>query len=231
MVIRHYHYKLFHAGQQLLISAVRGKFWPVHIHSLARKVIHDCIPCFRSKPKVRDQLMADLPSARVTPASPFMNVGLDYCGPFFVSNSNRRASPVKCYVAIFVCLVVKAIHMELVMDLTTQTFLAGLKRFTSRRGKPQLVMCDNATTFVSAKRELTEFNRLFHDQSFQDTLVKDTSSDGIEFRFIPPRTLNFRGVWEAQVKSFKAHFKKILGTRVLKIDENLFLSCTSSLKC
>ncbi|XP_062553886.1 uncharacterized protein LOC134219207 [Armigeres subalbatus] len=194
MVVRHYHYKLFHAGQQLLISAVRGKFWPVHIHSLARKVIHDCIPCFRSKPKVRDQLMADLPSARVTPAPPFMNVGLDYCGPFFVSYPNRRASPVKCYVAIFVCLVVKAIHMELVMDLTTQAFLAALKRFTARRGKPQLIMCDNATTFVGAKRELTELHRLFHDQSFQDTLVKDTSSDGIEFRFIPLCTPNFGGL-------------------------------------
>ncbi|XP_062701379.1 uncharacterized protein LOC134285171 [Aedes albopictus] len=221
MIVRHFHYKLFHAGQQLLISAVRGKFWPVHIHSLARKVIHGCIPCFRSKPKVLDQLMADLPSARVNPAPPFMNVGVDYCGPFQVNYPNRRASPVKCYVAIFVCLVVKAVHLELVMDLTTQAFLAALKRFAARRGKPQLIMCDNATTFVGAKRELTELHRLFHDQKFQEQLIKDTSSDGIEFRFIPPRTPNFGGLWEAQVKSFKGHFKKAVGTKVLKVDEML----------
>ncbi|XP_062717177.1 uncharacterized protein LOC134292217 [Aedes albopictus] len=182
MIVRHFHYKLFHAGQQLLISAVRGKFWP--------------------QAKVLDQLMADLPSARVNPAPPappFMNVGVDYCGPFQVNYPNRRASPVKCYVAIFVCLVVKAVYLELVIDLTTQAFLAALKRFTARRGKPQLMMCDNATTFVGAKRELTELHRLFHDQKFQDRLIKDTSSDGIEFRFIPPRTPNFGGLWEAQV--------------------------------
>lgn len=123
--------------------------------------------------------------------------------------------------AIFVCLVVKAVHLELVMDLTTQAFLAALKRFAARRGKPHLIMCDNATTFVGAKRELTELHRLFHDQKFQEILIKDTSSDGIEFRFIPPRTPNFGGLWEAQVKSFKGHFKKAVGTKVLKVDEML----------
>lgn len=107
------------------------------------------------------------------------------------------------------------------MDLTTQAFLAALKRFAARRGKPQLIMCDNATTFVGAKRELTELHRLFHDQKFQDRLIKETSSEGIEFRFIPPRTPNFGGLWEAQVKSFKAHFKKAIGTKVLKVDEML----------
>ncbi|XP_058839416.1 uncharacterized protein LOC131694916 [Topomyia yanbarensis] len=219
MIVRYYHQRLFHAGQQLLISSVRGKFWPVNIHSLARKVIHDCIPCFRNKPKIAEQIMADLPSARVNPAPPFLKVGVDYCGPFQISYPNRRARPVKCYVAIFVCLVVKAVHLELVSDLTTQAFLAALKRFAARRGRPQLIMCDNATTFVGAKRELTELHRLFHSQQFQETIVKDTSDDGIEFRFIPPRTPNFGGLWEAQVKSFKSYFRKTIGIRVLNVDE------------
>ncbi|XP_062716443.1 uncharacterized protein LOC134291954 [Aedes albopictus] len=149
MIVRHFHYKLFHAGQQLLISAVRGRFWPVHIHSLARKVIHGCIPCFRSKPKVLDQLMADLPSARVNPAPPFMNVGVDYCGPFQVNYPNRRASPVKCYVAIFVCLVVKAVHLELVMDLTTQAFLAALSKRGGLEGVFQPAPPGKYACFVS----------------------------------------------------------------------------------
>ncbi|XP_062709250.1 uncharacterized protein LOC134288425 [Aedes albopictus] len=82
-------------------------------------------------------------------------------------------------------------------------------------------LCDNATTFVGAKRELKELHRVFYDQKIQEKLIKHISSDGIEFRFIPPRTLNFGGLWEAQVKSFKEHFKKAVGTKVLKVDEPL----------
>ncbi|XP_058448639.1 uncharacterized protein LOC131428610 [Malaya genurostris] len=220
-IVRHYHLRLFHAGQQLLIASVRERFWPTAIHNLVRRVIHDCVPCFRRRPKVLEQLMADLPPERVTPSSPFLKVGVDYCGPFLISYPNRRTSPVKSYVAIFVCLAVKAVHLELVADLTTQAFLAALKRFVARRGKPQLIMCDNATTFVGAKRELKELFLLFNGQQFQDIVTKDAGNDSIEFRFIPPRTPNFGGLWEAQVKSFKNHFKKTIGLRTLNIDEML----------
>ncbi|XP_053699358.1 uncharacterized protein LOC128746331 [Sabethes cyaneus] len=219
LVMRHYHLRLFHAGQQLLIASVREKFWPTAINSLAKRVIHECVSCFKNKPKVVDQLMADLPSERVTPSSPFLKVGVDYCGTFLISYPNRRTRPVKCYVAIFVCLAVKAVHLELVADLTTQAFLAALRRFIARRGKPNLIMCDNATTFVGAKRELSELHRLFLSQHFQDAVVRDAGNDSIEFRFIPPRTPNFGGLWEAQVKSFKNHFRKTIGLRTLNIDE------------
>lgn len=218
---RHYHYKFYHAGQQLLLATLRERFWPTNANSLARKVIHGCIPCFRRKPKVIDQLMADLPVERVTPSAPFLKVGVNYCGPFHISYPNRKSSPVKCYVAVFVCLSVKAIHLELVVDLTTQAFIAALRRFVARRARPQLIMCDNATTFVGANRELKELCKQMSDRKFQDPVVKEAANDGIEFKFIPPRTPNFGGLWEAQVKSFKTHFKKAVGLRTLKNDEML----------
>lgn len=118
----------------------------------------------------------------------------------------------KCYVRIFVSLVVKTVHMELVMDLTIQMFLAPLKRFVTRRDKPQLIMCDNAKT---------ELHRSLHDQKFQDKSIKNINSDGIEFRFITLRTPNFGGLWKAQAKSFKGHFKKVVGTKVLRVGEML----------
>ncbi|XP_038106567.1 uncharacterized protein LOC119766204 [Culex quinquefasciatus] len=161
LVVMYFHERLFHAGQQLLIASVRSKFWPVNVHSLARQVIHECISCFKSKPKVIEQIMADLPAERVNPAPPFLHVGVDYCGPFLVSYPNRRAKPVKCYVAVFVCLAVKAVHLELVSDLTSQAFIAALRRFVARCGKPLQIKCDNATTFVGAKNDLMELHRLF----------------------------------------------------------------------
>ncbi|XP_038117973.1 uncharacterized protein LOC6051048 [Culex quinquefasciatus] len=219
IVMSYYHWMLYHAGQQLLIAAVRGKYWPTNIRSLARQTIHRCVDCFKAKPRVHEQLMADLPSVRVCPAAAFQKVGVDFCGPFYIRYPIRRSVPVKCFVAIFVCLVTKAVHMEVVADLSTQAFLAAFKRFVAIRGKSQLVMCDNATNFVGANRELQKLLQQLLDQLAQHTIVRTAEEDGIEFKFIPPRSPNFGGLWEAAVKSFKAHFRKTIGSRTLTYDE------------
>ncbi|XP_058817069.1 uncharacterized protein LOC131680368 [Topomyia yanbarensis] len=219
IVVTHYHRKLFHAGQQLLISAMRERFWPVYTRNLVRQVIHECVACFRVRPKDQDQIMADLPAERVTPCSPFQRVGVDYCGPFSVVYPHRRCRPVKCFVAVYICLTTKAIHLEIAADLTTQAFLASLKRFSARRGKPELIMCDNAKNFVGAKRELDELRKLFHNQQFQNTVAKEAADDRIEFRFIPARSPNFGGLWESAVKSFKTLFKRTIGLHTLVYDE------------
>ncbi|XP_062713787.1 uncharacterized protein LOC134290629 [Aedes albopictus] len=219
LVLHYYHCKHFHSGLQLLVSTVRERFWITRIRSLANSVLHECVRCFRTRPKVLDQLMADLPSERVSPAAPFLRVGVDYCGPFLIKYPVRRATPTKHYVAIFICLVTKAVHLELASDLTSEAFLAAFKRFVARRGKPILVMCDNATNFVGAKRQLDELRQLFIDQTFQESIVRGAVEDDIEFRFIPARSPNFGGLWEAAVKSFKGHFKRTIGDRVLQYDE------------
>ena len=81
--------------------------------------------------------MADLPPVRINPSRPFARTDLDYAGPFLLKASNRRGvASTKGYLAIFVCLCTKAIHIEVVGDLTTTSFLAALNRFSSRRGTP-----------------------------------------------------------------------------------------------
>ncbi|XP_058817777.1 uncharacterized protein LOC131681087 [Topomyia yanbarensis] len=214
-VLSHHH----PLSSQLLIASVRERYWLTRIRRLTNTVIHECVSCFRSRPRVLDQLMADLPSERVTPAPPFLKVGVDYCGPFQVVYPIRRTAPRKYFVSIFVCLVTKAVHLELVGDLTSAAFLAAFKRFVARRGIPALVMCDNALNFAGAKRELDELSQLFNNEQFQQTITRGAQHDGIEFRFIPPRSPNFGGLWEAAVKSFKGHFKRTIGNRILQHDE------------
>lgn len=78
--------------------------------------------------------MGNLPQGRVTPARPFIKTGIDYAGPIFVRTSRGRGhKSIKAFIAIFVCLCSKAIHLEIVSDYTTDAFLAALRRFTSRR--------------------------------------------------------------------------------------------------
>ncbi|XP_065085290.1 uncharacterized protein LOC135707405 [Ochlerotatus camptorhynchus] len=74
-------------------------------------------------------------------------------------------------------------------------------------------MCDNAKNFVGAKRELDELARLFDSQQFKEAVLRHTTEDRIELRFIPARSPNFGGLWESAVKSFKILFKRTIGTR------------------
>ncbi|XP_065081373.1 uncharacterized protein LOC135703945 [Ochlerotatus camptorhynchus] len=219
LILVDYHRRLLHGGPQLMISCVRERFWPLSVRNLARKVMHECVKCFRVKPRVHDQLMGDLPLERVSPAPAFQRVGIDYCGPFELQPVTRKSAPVKCYLCLFVCLVCKAVHIEVVMDLTTETFLAALRRFVARRGRPELILCDNASNFVGAQRELRELHRMFRQQQFQEKVSMEAAQDSIEFKFIPARSPNFGGLWEAAVKSLKGHMRRVIGNRMLKYDE------------
>ncbi|GFW42236.1 integrase catalytic domain-containing protein [Trichonephila clavipes] len=77
------HTRLFHVGPQGLLNAVQQKFWPLSGRSIARKTVHQCVTCFKSRPILSSQIMGNLPSERVNISSPFTIAGLDLCGPFF----------------------------------------------------------------------------------------------------------------------------------------------------
>ncbi|XP_011858180.1 PREDICTED: uncharacterized protein LOC105555749 [Vollenhovia emeryi] len=131
------HVRLFHAGLAATLAAVRCEFWPISGMSTVKRYLAKCVVCRKAQPKPYQQIMGQLPEARVQISRPFAKVGLDYCGPIFVRDRVRRNSKqYKAYVAIFVCMATKAVHIELVDDLTTEAFLGSLKRFEARRGLP-----------------------------------------------------------------------------------------------
>lgn len=152
--------------------------------------------------------MGDLLSSRVTPSRPFSNVGVDYYGPIFIREGKRRnARKSKAWISIFVCLATKAIHIELISDLTSEGFLSALKRFIGRRGKPSNIFSDNGTNFVGANRELEELRDLFNCEDFRHRIVNEMAADAITWHFIPPRAPHF-GLWEATVRSTKYHLHR-----------------------
>lgn len=156
-LILYEHVRNLHAGAQSTMTAVRQRFWPLSLRSVTRKVIRNCVICFKAKPVQSEAKMAPLPSSRVTISRPFSRCGVDYAGPVILREGKRRnARNHKAYIAIFVCFVTKAAHIELVNNLTSEAFIAALRRFISRRGKPICICSDNGTTFVGASRELRE---------------------------------------------------------------------------
>lgn len=136
--------------------------------------------------------MGDLPAHRVRTSRPFSKTGVDFCGPIFIREGRRRGTKhVKAYVAVFVCMTIKAVHLEVVSDLTTDAFLNAFKRFISRRGKPTDVFSDNDTNFVGANRELSELKTLFERD--QDNIIDKAAAEEIKWHFIPARSPHFGG--------------------------------------
>ncbi|GFW42157.1 integrase catalytic domain-containing protein [Trichonephila clavipes] len=96
-IIVHFHRKNLHTGASFLLHYVREKFWPLNGRSLCRKVVHECLVCFNSRPLVTSQLMGNLPRDRVIPDYPFNCSGVDFCGPFMIRFFSRRGKCAKLY--------------------------------------------------------------------------------------------------------------------------------------
>ena len=113
----------------------------------------------------------------------------------------------------------KAIHIEMVCDLTSEAFVATLKRFFARRGKCNTLFSDNATNFVGAHSDIKKLQGFVKNPD--EVLAKMLAADGITWRFIPTGAPNFGGLWEAGVKSFKHHLKRAVGNSNFYYEEFL----------
>ena len=123
-------------GSKINHFYVSKKIWVVNARVLVRQIVRKCIPCFRFTPKMASQIMADLPKDRVTEIQPFYVTGVDLCGPVFVTLKRRGKQAIRMYKAMFVCFAFKAVHLETVNDLSTDSFVCSLNTFIGRtRGR------------------------------------------------------------------------------------------------
>jgi hypothetical protein len=117
------------------LAALRQRYWIISGKSAIRQVLHYCHNCFKVNPIITKPQMGNLPELRVKPGRAFLSCGVDYAEPLLVKESRGRSKRlIKSYIAIFVCFVTKAVHIELVNDLSTNEFMAALRRFVGRRG-------------------------------------------------------------------------------------------------
>ncbi|XP_021964863.1 uncharacterized protein LOC110860106 [Folsomia candida] len=161
--------------------------------------------------------MGNLPEVRVSPSPAFQKRGVDYAGPFTLRAIPARSKVTfKGYLCIFVCMVTRAIHLEIVSSLDTDSFIATLKRFVARRGKPTDIYSDQGTNFIGAEHEL---KGLITSDAHNATLAKTLANDGINWHFNPPGAPHMGGVWEAGVKTVKYHLKRVVGETRLTFEE------------
>jgi len=218
LIIQHEHLKNLHAGPQLLMAAIRQTYWIIGARDLIRRFIHKCVTCRRQRAETMQQIMGSLPSDRITSAArAFVKTGVDFAGPVLLKTGRGRGSRTeKAWIALFVCLAVKAIHLELVTSLSTEAFIATLKRFIARRGRPNAIYSDNGTNFIGANKEL---RRLTTSEEYNDKIATHLQQDNIDWHFIPQKGSHFGGLWEAGVKSMKYHLRRVLGNASLTYEE------------
>ncbi len=214
------HNRLLHAGPTLLACSLNRLFYIIGGRKAIRSITRACVTCRRFSAGPQSQMMGQLPLERVTPDLVFDRVGVDYAGPFLLKlGATRRPTIVKAYACVYVSLSVRAVHLELVSDLTTAAFIASLRRFIAQRGKPTLLWSDHGTNFVGASREIQELLSFLATQKAQKTISEFCTSQGIQWNFIPEHTPHFGGLWEAAVKSMKTHLRRVASNVKMTFEE------------
>ena len=116
LIINQEHRNNHHIGTQATLYAVRLRYWLIDGRSQMWRTIKRCIRCCRANPPPVEYLIAFVHERD----------GIDYCGPFYIKErGDRNRRKIKIYAAISVCLETKAVHIQLVSDLTTGAFLAA----------------------------------------------------------------------------------------------------------
>ena len=202
-LVMHEHQSTLHGGVSMTMSAVREKYWIPRLRRLTKKVRNNCNGCKRfqttafAKPPT-----GNLPRDRTDGTRPFQVVGVDYAGPFIYK---RRADKEgKAYLLLIGCSLTRAIHLEVVPDLSTEEFMHSFKRFIARRGKPDKVYSDNAKTFVAAAKRVRKISK---DDQVNDYLARNN----IKWQFNLSKAPWWGGQYERLIGLVKQSFYKVVG--------------------
>ena len=211
LIVLDCHSKVHHMRVRATLAELRSRFWITKGRQFVKKILKQCFRCrFMDCKPFNDPPTAALPDFRVTEAPPFSTTGIDFAGPLFVKT--KGSEMVKSYIVLFTCFITRAVHLELVLDLTTITFVSSLRRFCARRGTPVRIVSDNAKTFKAASKLLYEFVSTAEVENF-------LLSKRIEWRFNLDRSPWMGGAFERMIGSVKRCLRKVLGNARLMQDE------------
>jgi hypothetical protein len=216
LIIRHHHACLGHSGKEHVLSDLRQKYWIISARRTIKRILRECIHCRRRQGQLAGQRMADLPEDRVTPDKlPFSYVGVDCFGPFMVK---RGRSMVKRYGCLFTCLTTRAIHIEKIDSMDTDSFIDAMRRFEARRGKPEVIRSDNGSNFRGAQKELKEAIQSWNISKIEAYMLQKE----IDWKFNPPSASHMGGIWERQIRTVHKVLSALLCHEKGLYDEGLY---------
>ncbi len=199
-----------HAGVSAMLSILCHTYLILALRNLLKLISRTCVVCQRAYARPLAHSMGILPSSRITPAPPFSRTGIDFAGPFHIKKGHtRRPVILNTYAVVFVCLTTKAVHFDLCASLSTEDFLAVLRRFVARRGCPQEIFSDNGTNFSGAREEIRALHKLAESEQHLQAISNFAITHSFKWSHIPPRAPHFGGLWEAAIRAMKIALRKI----------------------
>ena len=191
LIIRHYHLVSGHSRIEHTLSLIRQKYWIIKARVSLRRILSSCFDC---------------------------HVGVDCFGPF---NVRRGRGTAKRYGVLFTCLSIRAIHIEVVHSLDTDSFINALRRFIARRGQPLHMRSDNGGNFVTGEKELREAIHEWNQLKIQEFLL----AKGIKWTFNPPAGSHHGGVWERCIRTVRKVMAALVKEQTLDDEGLLTLTC------
>ncbi|XP_053391269.1 uncharacterized protein LOC128554075 [Mercenaria mercenaria] len=198
LLVRYYHERVCHQGRHFTEGAVRAAgLWIIGSKRLVSSVIHAFVICRKSRGIFGQQKMADIPADRIKQAPPFTYVRVDMFGPWHIVSRKTRGGQAnsKRWEILFTCLCVRAIHIEIVEDMTASAFLNALRWFVSIRGKVKQFRSARGTNFVGSMEDA----RIDAINIEERDVKKFLFESGTTWIFNAPHSSHMGGVWERMI--------------------------------
>jgi len=238
LIILQHHKESAHSGPELTLRNVRLQYWVPGGKRQIRKGISLCGHniCRHPNPQGQTQQIANLPIPRITPGN-FRAISVDFAGPFKVKKcgtcknhklclecqeriaKNSKVSKCdtqKSYICVFACHSSRAVHLELLMDKTTESFLLAIKRMANRHSMPAIIHSDNAQEIISAKNQIKS---LYETLNTAATHKELQNKFGITWYHSTERSPAHNGVIERIVQTIKKPLYKVLNGKLFTESE------------
>lgn len=213
LIIAHHHTKIQHQGRGQTLNALRANgYWITGGSKAVAQYIRQCVQCRRARAPPEEQRMADLPSDRVDPTPPFTYCGMDCFGPFHTKQGRKDQ---KRYGLLFTCFCSRAVHIEMLEDLTTDAFINALRCFIALRGAVRHIRSDQGTNFMGARNEMAKALKELDKERVTAYLAENQC----DFQMNTPHSSHAGGAWERQIRTVRSVLSTVLACSVGRLDD------------
>ena len=210
LLVKYCHEKVHHQGRGMTTNELRSNgIWILGCSNLVSSHIYKCTKCRKYRRDMEQQRMSDLPVDRTEATPPFTFCGMDCFGPFYIKEERKE---LKRYGLLLTCMCSRAIHIEMLDDMTSDAFINALRSFIAIRGAVRQIRCDQGTNFVGARREFAE--------AFREMDQEELKERGCEFIFNTPSSSHMGGVWERQIRTIRSVLMSILEESAKQLDSS-----------